>query len=140
MKKNIDIIFSVIDNYGDMGFTAELLIGIEQVNPGEYAFTIWTDHVPLVEQFFSCNQENLPEYTVQLRHNFGNVRKSQCTFTLFHALLPDRHYFEDNSLVLRVDYLSFDPVWNQYHESEHISSTLHHRVIEIIPSVLPHTG
>ena len=139
MKKNIDVIFSVIDNYGDIGFTAELLIGIERENPGVYTFAIWTDYVEKVERFFTLNQEQLPEYSIQDRQDFGKMRKSQCAFALFHAPIPDQQYFEQNSLVLRVDYLSFDSVWNQYHESEHISSNSSHQVIEMIPSVFPKT-
>lgn len=139
MKKNIDVIFSVIDNYGDMGFTAELLIGFEKSSPDIYHFTIWTDNIDAVERFFALNQEQLPSYSIQSRQDFGKMRKSQCAFALFHAPIPDQQYFEQNSLVLRVDYLSFDPVWNQYHESEHISSTPSHRVIELIPSVFPNT-
>lgn len=139
MKKNIDVIFSVIDNYGDMGFTAELLIGIEKASPDIYHFTIWTDNIDVVESFFILNQEYLPAYSIHARQDFGKTRKSQCAFALFHALIPDQQYFEQNSLTLRVDYLSFDPVWNQYHESEHISSTSSHCVIELIPSVFPNT-
>lgn len=61
-------------------------------------------------------------------------------FALFHADIPEVDCFAKNSLVLRIDYLSFDPTWVVHHLDEHISSTPDRQIIEMVPSPLPEGG
>lgn len=65
------------------------------------------------------------------------MRLSELAFSLFHAPIPDDRFFAKRSLVLRIDYLSFDPTWVTYNLREHIESTGDRQIIEIIPSPLP---
>lgn len=65
---------------------------------------------------------------------------SDITLALFHADIPSIGYFTKDSLVLRVDYLSFDNSWISHHLDEHITSTSRRHIIEIIPSPIPESG
>jgi hypothetical protein len=55
----IDILLSVVDNYGDIGFALELVYSLEYLSPDRYSYTIWTDNLSSVERFFSY-QTHLP--------------------------------------------------------------------------------
>lgn len=136
MKKNIDIILSVIDNYWDMGFALELLYGLGDA----YTYTLWTDNIDAVDGFFARNSHFLGEYRVRDIADFGHYEKISFCIALFHTPIPSREFFISSSLILRVDYLSLDPSWIHYHEKEHIDSTPEQRIIEIIPSPLSDTG
>lgn len=136
MKKNIDIILSVIDNYGDMGFALELIYGLGDA----YTYTFWTDNIDAVSTFFDRNKHLLGHFIVRDITEFGRDEKILFCIALFHISLPSREYFAPWALILRVDYLSLDPAWIIYHESEHIDSTPERRIIEIIPSPLRGSG
>ena len=133
----IDIFLSVIDNSGDMGFAVELIAGIERGYPRLYEVIIWTDAVDLVERFTDHNQDILGKYHVEHITNFGRERLSHLAFSLFHASIPDTQFFSIHALVLRIDYLSWDPTWVQHNQNEHIESTRDRQIIEVIPSPLP---
>jgi hypothetical protein len=107
----IDIFLSVIDNSGDMGFAVELIAGIEREYPGLYEFAIWTDSVDLVRRFANPNKDILGKCRVEHLGNFGVMRLSDLAFSLFHAPIPDARFFSPRALVLRIDYLSWDPTW-----------------------------
>ncbi len=47
------------------------------------------------------------------------------------------HLFDQPALILRVDYLSLDPIWISHNGREHIKSTRDRQIIELIPSTLP---
>lgn len=132
----IDIFLSVIDNSGDMGFACELIAGIERAYPRMYEFAIWTDSVDLVRRFTDQNKDILGKYCVEHLGDFGTMRLSQLAFSLFHAPIPDARFFSPRSLVLRIDYLSFDPTWVTHNLREHIDSTVDRQIIEVIPSLL----
>ena len=133
----IDIFLSVIDNSGDIGFACELMAGIERTYPGLYEFAIWTNSVDLVQGFTDHNKDILGKYRVEHFADFGTKRLSQLAFSLFHAVIPGLEFFTEHSLVQRIDYLSFDPLWVLHHGREHISSTPYRQIIEVIPSPLP---
>ena len=140
MKKNIDILLSVIDNYGDMGFACELLIWLERVYPWVFVYDIWTDDVWAVTSFFERNRGSLSEYRVNMMEKFCEEIQSSFCISLFHGFIPDIRFFQNPSMILRVDYLSLDPLWVGHHEKEHIGSTEGRKIIEIIPSPLPEGG
>ena len=50
--------------------------------------------------------------------------------------IPDLDLFAPHALILRLDYISLDPLWLIYNETEHIASTADRQIIEIIPSPL----
>jgi hypothetical protein len=132
----VDILLSVVDNYGDMGFALELIYSLEYESPDIYSYIIWTDNIIEVERFFSY-QTHLPSALIFWNlSDFGRIRLSSLALALFHIEIPGDDCFAQNSLVLRIDYLSLDPEWARLHGSEHIRSTPYHRVIEIIPSPL----
>lgn len=67
---------------------------------------------------------------------YGQNIPAPILFLLFHFPIP--HTLPSRvKAVFRIDYLSFDPSWVQYHLSEHIASTQIRKVFEIIPSPLP---
>lgn len=135
-KQHIDIFLHVIDNMGDMGFACELLAGFERTYPWFFSFDIWTDALSKVDAFFVLNSRYLWEYQVRNLHTFGEQNISKLAISLFHAPIPDIRYFTKWSLVLRIDYLSFDPTWTIYTLTQHITSTSDCRILEIIPSPL----
>ena len=55
---------------------------------------------------------------------------------MLHANIPDLDLFSLRALILRIDYISLDPLWIQKNETEHISSTENRQIIELIPSSL----
>ncbi len=59
-----------------------------------------------------------------------------CILALFHAPIPK---FSDGKkrLVLRIDYLSFDPAWIAMNGQEHLYSSEITQIIELIPSPCP---
>jgi hypothetical protein len=48
----LDLIVSVIDNYGDMGMVLELIQSMHHSFPDIFSFFIWTDDVSRVTTFF----------------------------------------------------------------------------------------
>lgn len=119
-----------------MGFAVELLVGFKQQFGDVYDFSIWTDSPKKVEDFFLLHTGYLPKCSILPIWNFGLMRKSKIAFSLFHTPIPKKAFFATESLILRIDYLSFDSDWLHSHGKEHISSSLHQKVIEIIPSPL----
>lgn len=137
MKKNIDIFLSVIDNYGDIGFACELILWLEQNFPREFSYSLWTDDIEKTNSFFHHNRYLLPKVSLFQRKEFQNHRTNPpLCITLFHTDFPEILLLPKWSLVLRIDYLSFDPTWVKHHWSYHIASTDACVVREIIPSPL----
>ncbi len=134
MKKNIDILLSVVDNYGDMGFACELILGLERAYPWIFHYTLWTDERVQTSIFFEKNSHVLPLYRIEPIEQFGMNQLSSFCLSLFHGFLPKKKFFALHSYVLRIDYISFDAEWLNSNESEHIHSTSERQVIEIIPS------
>ncbi len=132
----IDIFLHVIDNYGDIGFCLELIMAWRRTWDDATEFVIWTDSVEHVAKMVGMNTAVLGRVSVEGIEDFWHDRQSGLAWSLFHAPIPENRYFREKSLVLRIDYLSFDMSWTMHHGSEHISSTDEHRIIEIIPSPL----
>lgn len=139
-NRYIDIILSVIDNYGDIGFTCELIAAWRREIGSDTCFVIWTDRVPEVTSFIDKNRHLLTEVEIHDKRGFWKERLSDIALALFHADIPEADYFSKGSLVLRIDYLSFDPTWTVHHLYEHIASTHDRQIIEVIPSPLPISG
>ena len=64
------------------------------------------------------------------------MRKSAIGISILHAPIPDMDIFAPCALILRVDYLSLDPIWVDKNETEHVLSTRDRQIIELIPSPL----
>lgn len=103
-------------------------------------FVVWTDRVPEVETFIHKNQHLLGDIEIRDRADFWKERPVSLALALFHADVPDMRYFTKGSLVLRIDYLSFDKTWTLHHLDEHISSTEDRQIVEVIPSPLSGSG
>lgn len=131
----IDILLSVVDNFGDMGFACELMIAYESTFPWMFSFRVFTDSVGKVEEFFLRNQHLLGKYEIIPYETFVPGDSSGILFALFHFPLPKFHD-ERKRLILRFDYLSLDIAWTVQNESEHIESNNRTKIIEIIPSPL----
>lgn len=135
----IDILVSVIDNMGDMGFLTELLISLKQ----EWLFAkfcIYTDAPHKVDAFLHLNQRLLPEYQVNSIDIYWET-SSSVVFLLFHFPLPDSLTRTSHTKVIfRIDYLSFDSQWVKHHLSEHISSNEITKIYEYIPSPIAASG
>ncbi len=133
---HIDVFVSVVDNYWDVGFATELLISLEREFPWVYYFRIFTDNREKTEQFFLRNKTSLPSYEIHSIWTHDVKSFSLVIFLLFHFPIPDIE--EDWSrLILRIDYLSFDPIWIENQWREHILSTARVPIYEMIPSLLP---
>lgn len=133
-KNIIDIILSVVDNYGDMWFASELVDGWYRQFWGDTTFVIWTDDIMRTKDFFYHVGTHCPEiYGV---HDFWKKRLSKIALSLLHAPIPKSTLFDKKSLVLRVDYPTFDNVWSMQTWVEHIYSQENHQIIEIVPSPL----
>lgn len=74
---------------------------------------------------------------LDLSESWGST--SEFILSLFHTEIP---VFREKKkrLILRVDYLSFDPDWTLMTGKEHIFSTKETRIIEIVPSFLPESA
>ena len=66
----IDIILSVIDNYGDIGFACELIDAWRREIDTETIFIIWTDKVLDVTSFVDKNQHLLTEVDIHDKRDF----------------------------------------------------------------------
>ena len=64
------------------------------------------------------------------------MRKSAIGISILHASIPDLELFAPRALILRIDYLSLDPLWLTHNEREYILSTPDRQIIELIPSPL----
>ncbi len=137
MKKSpiiIDIIVTIIDNYGDMGFAYELISAITREYVQQYECIIWTDDVMMMTDFVSRSW--IDHITIGDISNFWLMRKSAIGISILHAPIPDLHLFAPHALILRIDYLSLDPIWICHNSSEHTLSTSDRQIIELIPSPL----
>lgn len=132
--RTIHILLSVIDNLGDMGFACELIRSFHEIFSEQYHFVIWTDAFEKTEQFFEKNRDHIAPYCIREKKDFS-LDPWEVLLLLFHHALPEN--LPHHILVLRIDYLSFDPKWVPYHGHEHIESSPQRKIIEIIPSPLP---
>ncbi|MFZ2255767.1 MAG: hypothetical protein WAW59_02490 [Patescibacteria group bacterium] len=66
----IDIILSVIDNFGDIGFACELMTAWRREIGMNCVFVVWTDRVPEVETFIHKNQHLLGDIEIRDRADF----------------------------------------------------------------------
>jgi len=86
-EKNIDIFLSVVDNYGDMGFLAELLLMFDREQKDFYTFHIWTDEIHTLSLFLENNKDILPEYHIFDASIFPQDSHIHCILSLFTASL-----------------------------------------------------
>jgi hypothetical protein len=131
----IDLLVSIVDNYGDMGFAVEFILAWQREYGDGVGFVIWTDDVEKMQAF--TTKIWAPKFPIFSFADFWKSQKSEVAISLLHTPIPDVSYFTERSLVLRVDYISFDKDWVSNNGSEHISSTSSHKVIELIQSPLP---
>lgn len=116
----------------------ELLLTFEREYPQQYRFRIHTDAVDVCQKFLDRNQEYLPDYEIFL---FQKERSTYelVIFLLFHFPVPET-ILAERHMVLRIDYLSFDPTWIVNNENEHIFSNITCEIREIIPAVFPESS
>ncbi|NRH20658.1 elongation factor P maturation arginine rhamnosyltransferase EarP [Candidatus Gracilibacteria bacterium] len=130
----IDIFVDIVDNYGDMGFACECIMAQEHEYPGIFDCVIWTNNTQVMRDF--ARSFGMRDIFILDISEFGNSRKSNIAISMLHASIPDLDLFSPRALILRIDYISLDPLWIQKNETEHISSTENHQIIELIPSPL----
>ena len=138
MLKTIHICLSVIDNLGDIGFACELIRWFHEIYPQEYNFIVWTDDLEKTKIFLEKNRDDIGSFDIFDASDFWML-SWEILFLLFHHPLLE-NVPERDILILRIDYLSFDPSWVAHHGSEHIESKPRRQIIEIIPSPLPSGG
>lgn len=130
----IDIFVHVVDNYGDMGFACEFILMCQCELGKGYEYSIWTNDIHKVYAF--VRQAGVLGVLIGDIVDFWNMRKSAIWIFLLHSPIPNLDLFEEKALILRIDYLSLDPIWIQNNEKEHILSTPDRQIIELIPSPL----
>ena len=135
-KIPIDILVHLVDNFWDIGFALELMLSLESWFPGEFQFRVFTNEVWRTNDFFSRNQHLFPKCAIFDIHTFLDSWPELLILALFHAPILK---FSDGKkrLVLRIDYLSFDPVWIAMNGQEHLYSSEITQIIELIPSPCP---
>ena len=114
----IDIFVTIVDNYGDMGFAYELIEAMQYEFGDAYEYIIWTDRVDAMRKFVL--QSRLSDIAIADIVDFGVWRASTLAISVLHANIPPLHLFAKQALILRIDYLSLDPLWLQYNEMFHI--------------------
>ena len=138
MAQIIHICLSVIDNLGDMGFACELLQSYHEQFSWKYHFILWTESEEKTKYFFHRNTPDIATHEIKSISQFS-MEEHEILFLLFHHPLP-KNIVQNNILILRIDYLSFDQNWIKHHGAEHISSKKGRKIIEIIPSPLTWWG
>ncbi|MBX9809191.1 hypothetical protein K2X92_02265 [Candidatus Gracilibacteria bacterium] len=131
-KYIIDILVSIVDNYGDMGFACEYIKKMQLAYPTEFQYVVWVDKIDIFECF--VQQSGIDNITVTDTRDFGKLRKSAICVSMLHSPLPDLKFFLEKALILRIDYISLDEIWLQKNEQEHILSTQNRQIVELIPS------
>ena len=113
-----------------------MIVALESQFPGVFQFRVFTNEVLRTRVFFSRNQHLLRVCTIHDVADFEASEPATCILSLFHAPIPK---FSDSKkrLVLRIDYLSFDPVWIASNGQEHVYSSEMTKIIELIPSPCP---
>lgn len=130
----IDILITIVDNYGDMGFAMEFALALHREYPEQYLCILWVDDLLTMRNFAKKSwREDIQIADIQ---EFWKLRKSAICVSILHAPIPDVHLFTDRALILRIDYLSLDPLWISHNGWEHIRSTRDRQIIELIPSPL----
>lgn len=132
----LDIFVRLIDNFWDIWFALELIVALEFQFPGIFQFRVFTNEVSRTRVFFARNQHLLRACTIHDMLDFEPSEGALCILALFHAPIPK---FSDGKkrLVLRIDYLSFDPAWIAMNGQEHLYSSEITQIIELIPSPCP---
>lgn len=131
-KYIIDILVSIVDNYGDMWFACEYIKKMQLAYPTEFQYVVWVDKIDIFECF--VQQSGIDNITVTDTRDFWKLRKSAICVSMLHSPLPDLKFFLEKALILRIDYISLDEIWLQKNEQEHILSTQNRQIVELIPS------
>ena len=134
----IDIFVDIVDNYGDMGFACESILALETEYPGIFTYVIWTNNAQKMTSFITSF--GLWDILILDISEFWIIRKSNLAISMLHTSIPDLELFSPRALVLRIDYISLNPLWIEKNETEHISSTNDRQIIELIPSPLSHSA
>jgi hypothetical protein len=130
----IDLLVTIIDNYGDMGTACELITALRSGYGDQYGYVIWTNDVDRMSKF--VRESGIGDIAIRDITMFCHMQKSAIMISILHTPLPDLDLIAPHALILRLDYISLDPLWLQYNETEHIASTPDRRIIEVIPSPL----
>lgn len=84
---------------------------------------------------FLSNDQIYGTYSVSSIDDYRDEESGEIHFLLFH--FPPRAHRGDGVLSLRIDYLSFDPIWRELaHERTHLLSRERSPIIELVPSFL----
>lgn len=128
---HITLLVKIVDNLGDMGLALELIWQYRK-RGYEGIFFIYTNKKNHLSRFFAIQKDFLGAIDILDLHE---AEKSQTPLiiSLFHTPIP-RFLIVKKRLILRVDYLSFDPEWSQMTGKEHIFSTPETRIIEVVPA------
>ncbi len=130
----IHILVHIVDNYGDMGFICELIESCQIEFGDRFKYVIWTNSPVLMHNFLTM--AGIENVSVHDSIDFGYMQNIAICIVALHAPLPVLELFSDQALILRIDYVSLDPIWIQQNEREHICSTANRQIIELIPSPL----
>ncbi len=117
-----------------MWFACELIQSMRDQFSDFYEYVIWTNAVYEMSTFIANSGIN--EILVLDISEFWSDRKSNIAMSLLHAPIPSMYHFDEKALILRIDYISLDPVWLSHDQTEHMLSTQDRSIIELIPSPL----
>lgn len=130
---SIDIYLTVVDNLWDMGLALELIYSLRNMGSTGY-ISLYTNQVETTKGFFQKSAPFLQNISI-CEVSESKYSETRVTISLFHTEIPD-FIKKMKRLILRVDYLSFDPEWIKMTWKEHAFSTKETQIIEIVPSFL----
>lgn len=134
MQKKIDILASVVDNYGDMGFPLACIDAWRYEFGDIVDFTLWTD-APETMRIFA-EQVGFSNIPIAPLDTLGQAYPVEVGISLLGAPLPEVGQLASRSLIIHLDYLSFDRQWIKNNEHRHIRSVPDHEIIELVQSPL----
>ena len=129
----IDIYLTVVDNLWDMGMALELIYSLRNIGYTGY-ISLYTNQVETTKGFFQKSAPFLQNISI-CEVSESKYSTTRITLSLFHTEIPD-FVQKIKRLILRVDYLSFDPEWIKMTGKEHAFSTKETQIVEIVPSFL----
>lgn len=116
-----------------MGLALELIYSLRNTGYTE-PINLYTNEVKTTSGFFQKSAPFVQDISIHELYE-AKYAVSRITISLFHTEIPD-FVQKMKRLVLRVDYLSFDPKWIGMTGKEHAFSTKETQIIEIVPSFL----
>lgn len=133
-RQSADIFVDVVDNYGDMGWIAEciLLSGLD------FEWRIISDAPQIVHAFFQKSLPKLSHPKIIEKSLYEYDNSAPIIILSLHAKV-ELDNFPEGRGIIRINYLTYDPWYRKLHNAEHILSSPHKPIRELIYSPLSDT-